>query len=90
MRLANGRAMARGVLAGSVLTLDRALPNLMEYTGAPLLDALRLVTVNPAAMIGLEGEVGSLRVGQVANIVAVNAAGRLVASIVGGQLAASL
>jgi len=90
VRLANGRAMARGVLAGSVLTLDRALPNLMEYTGAPLLDALRLVTVNPAAMIGLEGYVGSLRVGQAVNIVAVNAAGRLVASIVGGQLAASL
>lgn len=90
VRLANGRAMAHGVLAGSVLTLDRALTNLMEYTGAPLGDALRLVTVNPAAMIGLESEVGSLKVGQAANLVAVDAAGKLVASILGGQLAASL
>ena len=88
VRLANGRAMAHGVLAGSVLTLDRALMNMMEYAGAPLVDALRLVTVNPAAMIGLEGEVGSLKVGQAADIVAVDAAGRLLKSIVAGRISA--
>jgi N-acetylglucosamine-6-phosphate deacetylase len=90
VQVANGRAMARGVLAGSVLTLDRALMNFMEYTGAPLEDALRLLTVNPAAMIGLDNEAGGLKVGLAANLVAVDAAGRLVASIQGGRLARDL
>jgi N-acetylglucosamine-6-phosphate deacetylase len=80
--------MAHGVLAGSVLTLDRALMNFVEYTGAPLDEALRLLTANPAAMIGLTGDAGSLAVGQPANVVALDPSGRLVASIQGGQLAA--
>ena len=36
VQVANGSAMARGVLAGSVLTLDRALANFIRFTGAPL------------------------------------------------------
>src|SRR5579862_8741070 len=50
VQVANGRAMIHGVLAGSVLTLDRALSNFVEFAGAPLNDALRLLTANPAAM----------------------------------------
>jgi N-acetylglucosamine-6-phosphate deacetylase len=87
VEVANGRAMARGVLAGSVLTLDRALSNMMAFTGAPLEQALRLLTVNPAAMTGLSQQAGSLAVGGPANLVAVDATGKLVASLVNGQLA---
>src|SRR5271167_3795429 len=36
VQVANGRATAAGVLAGSVLTLDRALTNFVEFTGASL------------------------------------------------------
>jgi N-acetylglucosamine-6-phosphate deacetylase len=89
VQVAEGRAMARGVLAGSVLTLDRALTNFMEFTGAPLEQALRLATVNPAAMTGLSDQVGSVAVGRVASLVAVNAAGKLVGSIVNGQAVAA-
>lgn len=89
VQVANGRAMARGVLAGSVLTLDRALSNFVEFTGAPLEKALRLLTANPAAMTGMNGRAGALTVGAPANLVAVDAAGRLVASMVEGQLAAA-
>jgi N-acetylglucosamine-6-phosphate deacetylase len=89
VQVANGRATAGGVLAGSVLTLDRALANFVEFTGAPLDQALRLLTVNPAAMTGLSAQAGSLAVGQPANLVAVDAAGRLVASIQNGQPLAS-
>ena len=88
VQVAEGRATARGVLAGSVLTLDRAFTNFMAFTGAPIEQALRLLTVNPAAMIELEGEVGSLKVGQTADIVAVDAAGRLLKSIVAGRISA--
>ena len=76
VQVANGRAMARGVLAGSVLTLDRALANFMQFTGAPLEQALRLLTMNPAAMTGLGDQAGSVAVGQPASLVAVDAAGK--------------
>ena len=85
VQVANGIAMVGGVLAGSVLTLDRALANFVKFTGAPLELALRLVTVNPAAMTGIGAQAGSLAVGQPANLVAVDAAGKLVASIIDGQ-----
>jgi N-acetylglucosamine-6-phosphate deacetylase len=82
VQVSNGRAMARGVLAGSVLTLDRALANFIAFTGAPLEQALRLLTVNPAAMTGLGDQAASLAVGQPANLVAVDAAGKLIGSVV--------
>ena len=87
VQVSNGRAMAGGVLAGSVLTLDRALANFVNFTGAPLEDALRLLTTNPAAMTGLGDLAGSLAVGRPANLVALDAKGRLVASILNGQTA---
>ena len=87
VQVANGRATARGVLAGSVLTLDRALKNFMEFTGAPLELALRLATVNPAAMTGLCDQAGLIAVGMPASLVAVDAAGKLVGSVVNGRQA---
>jgi N-acetylglucosamine-6-phosphate deacetylase len=79
--------MARGVLAGSVLTLDRALANFVEFTGAPLEEALRLLTVNPAAMTGLGDQAGSVGVGKAANLVVVDRGGKLVGSVVNGKAA---
>jgi len=84
VEVAQGRAMARGVLAGSVLTLDRALANFLAFTGAPLEEALRLLTVNPASMTGLADRAGSLAVGQAASFVAVDRMGKLVGSVVNG------
>jgi N-acetylglucosamine-6-phosphate deacetylase len=84
VQVANGKAMARGVLAGSVLTLDRALTNFLEFTGADLEQGLRLLSINPAAMTGFQDRAGSLAVGQKANLVAVDGAGKLLASFVNG------
>jgi N-acetylglucosamine-6-phosphate deacetylase len=85
VQVCGNSAMAGDTLAGSVLTLDRAVTNFMEFTGAPLDEALRLATVNPAAMTGLSDEVGSLAVGRVASLVAVDAAGKLVGAVINGQ-----
>ena len=87
VQVANGKATARGVLAGSVLTLDRALTNFVEFTGAPLTDALAMLTSNPARMTGLEDRAGRIRTGMAANLVALDDSGRLLASIVNGRLA---
>ena len=85
VQVENGRATANGVLAGSVLTLDRALANFVRFTGATAEQGVRLMTANPAAMTGLAGKTGSIAVGQSADLAAVNAAGHLVGSVVGGQ-----
>jgi len=85
VQVANGRAMARGVLAGSVLTLDRALTNFVAFTGATLEQGLRLLTSNPAHMSGFESQAGSLSPGSPANLVAIGESGKLLGSIVRGK-----
>ncbi len=85
VQVADGRAMADGVLAGSVLTLDRALTNFVTFTGASVEQGLRLMSTNPAAMTGFSDQAGSLLPGMPANLVAVDAAGRLAGSVVSGR-----
>ena len=87
VQVKDGRATVGGVLAGSVLTLDRALANFIQFTGASVEQALRLLSQNPAAMTGLAHRCGTLAPGKSANLVAIDATGKLVASIVGGQQA---
>jgi N-acetylglucosamine-6-phosphate deacetylase len=58
---------AEGVLAGSTLTLDRALRNIVAL-GTSLPDAVRMLTLNPAVLLGIEFKKGSLRVGADADI----------------------
>lgn len=59
---------AEGKLAGSTLTLDRALRNIVGL-GASLGNALRMLTLNPATLLGIEYKKGSLRAGADADIV---------------------
>ncbi|KAA6461764.1 N-acetylglucosamine-6-phosphate deacetylase [Acidobacteria bacterium AB60] len=86
VKVADGRATAHGVLAGSLLTLDRALQNLVAFTGATVDDGLRAVSTNAASMTGLHEQAGSLTVGQPANLVAVDSRGKLLASVQRGVL----
>jgi N-acetylglucosamine-6-phosphate deacetylase len=59
---------AEGKLAGSTLTLDRALRNIVAL-GIPLPDAARMLTTNPAKLLGIEFKKGALRTGADADIV---------------------
>jgi N-acetylglucosamine-6-phosphate deacetylase len=85
VQVAGGKASMGDVLAGSLLTLDHALTNFVHFTGATLEEGLRLLTANPAEMIGLGDQCGSVAVGQVANLVAVDGGGKLVGSIHQGE-----
>jgi N-acetylglucosamine-6-phosphate deacetylase len=57
-----------GKLAGSTLTLDRALRNIVAL-GASVADAVRMLTLNPASLLGIEFKKGALRVGADADVV---------------------
>jgi N-acetylglucosamine-6-phosphate deacetylase len=59
---------AEGKLAGSTLTLDRGLRNMIAL-GVPLPSALRMVTANPARQIGLGARKGVLGPGADADLV---------------------
>ena len=59
---------AEGKLAGSTLTLDRALRNIVGL-GVRLADAVRMLTLNPATLLGIEFKKGALRTGADADIV---------------------
>jgi N-acetylglucosamine-6-phosphate deacetylase len=81
--------LAKGVktLAGSVLTMDRAVANLRRFTGATLATAVRLASCNPARMLGLE-EIGKIDVGSPANFNVYSAAGELLQTILRGEAVA--
>ncbi len=76
-----------GVLAGSVLTMDRAVANLRAQTGVGLAAAVRMGSVNPARMLGVEG-IGEVRVGEAASLNRFDEAGRLVQTFVRGDVVA--
>ena len=65
----NGKALTpEGALAGSTLTLDVALRNLMKFTGMCLGDAVSCVTANPAKQVGVFDRIGSIAVGKQADL----------------------
>ncbi|MGB2592013.1 MAG: N-acetylglucosamine-6-phosphate deacetylase [Candidatus Acidiferrum sp.] len=59
---------SEGRLAGSTLTLDRALRNIVGL-GISLQDTVRMLTLNPASLLGIEFKKGALRTGADADIV---------------------
>jgi N-acetylglucosamine-6-phosphate deacetylase len=79
--------LADGTLAGSVLTMDRALRNLMRL-GLSLDEAARRCATLPADYLGLEDR-GRLVPGAVADVVVVDRAGRLHAVLIEGQAIAA-
>ncbi|MFB6290326.1 MAG: N-acetylglucosamine-6-phosphate deacetylase [Candidatus Bipolaricaulia bacterium] len=62
--------LENGTIAGSTLTLERAVGNYMEFTGASLVNAVTAVTLNPAKLLGMEDEIGTMTVGSKADLVA--------------------
>lgn len=85
VKVANGRATCDGALAGSVLTMDRALRNLIDFTRAGLQTASRLASTNAAAMLGLESTHGLIAAGRRANIAVLAPDGALVATLLNGR-----
>jgi N-acetylglucosamine-6-phosphate deacetylase len=75
---------AGGKLAGSVLTLDRAVRNVMQFAQWKLERAVRLATLNPACALGIADRKGSLATGKDADIVVLTPRGEVITTIVGG------
>jgi N-acetylglucosamine-6-phosphate deacetylase len=80
----NGQCTSHGKLAGSVLTLDRAVRNVMDFAGWTLQNSVRLATYNPARVLGLEKTKGIIAAGADADFAILNAKGEVLNTIIGG------
>ncbi len=61
-----------GKLAGSHLTLDGACRNVMSYTPYGMCEVVRMASLNPAKLIGIDKDYGSIEVGKVADLILVD------------------
>jgi N-acetylglucosamine-6-phosphate deacetylase len=75
-----------GSLAGSTLKLIDAVKNMVEKVGVPLKDAVNMATINPARVIGIDKELGSIELGKIADIIAVDDGYNIVFTMIGGKV----
>lgn len=78
-------ALKDGTIAGSVLTLDRAVANFAANTGAGLAATVSYATKAPAVSIGAYDQMGSLEKGKRADITIFDGAVRVQRTIIGGR-----
>jgi N-acetylglucosamine-6-phosphate deacetylase len=81
----DGKCLAGGTLAGSLLTLDVAVRNVMTFANLDLQSALRTATLNPAKVVGMSLEMGALESGKPANIAVFNPQHQVIKTIVHGR-----
>jgi N-acetylglucosamine-6-phosphate deacetylase len=82
----NSATLADGTLAGSVLTMDRALRNILAATGLSLAEAWPMTSANAARQIGIEDRKGRLAAGYDADIVLLDAANNVENTLVEGRV----
>lgn len=63
-----------GVLAGSGLTLDRAMRNAVRMLDVDVPQAVRMVSANPAKVLGIDNMYGEIREGYAADLVVLDEA----------------
>ncbi|PKL87508.1 MAG: N-acetylglucosamine-6-phosphate deacetylase [Ignavibacteriae bacterium HGW-Ignavibacteriae-2] len=80
----NKAFLADGTLAGSTLTLNMAVKNIIETTGTKLTDAIRMASLNGSKVVN--AEVGILASGKQADIVVMNNNFDVIYTIVKGEL----
>jgi N-acetylglucosamine-6-phosphate deacetylase len=76
--------MENGQLAGSLLSLDSAVKNLIHFTGCSLSQALKTVTGIPTRILGLRKQFGKLAPGYPADLVLLTPDLEIIATFVGG------
>jgi N-acetylglucosamine-6-phosphate deacetylase len=81
----DGKCTSNGSLAGSVLTMDRAVRNVTKFSDWSLRDAVRAASLNAARAVGLDGTHGVLQVGARADFTVLNSSGEVMKTIVGGR-----
>jgi N-acetylglucosamine-6-phosphate deacetylase len=77
--------LADGTLAGSLLTMDQAVRNMVQWADVTREDALRMASERPAALLGMEN-LGRIAVGAAADLVLLNNDFSVRATIINGEV----
>jgi N-acetylglucosamine-6-phosphate deacetylase len=78
--------LSDGTLAGSILSLDKAIRNLISYTGCSLAQAVRTVTATPATVLGIANRKGQIAPGFDADLVLLSPGFDVEATFVDGSV----
>ena len=84
VELKDGRCTRDGNLAGSALTMDRAVRNVMKFAGLSLQQAVRAASMNPASAVGIKK--GTIEPGADADFTVLTPDGEVRATAVKGVL----
>lgn len=83
----NGEArLEDGTLAGSVLRMNRAIENMVTKVGVPFTQAVDYATINPARMLKIDDEAGSIKVGKRADFTIINENFDVLMTVRGGKI----
>lgn len=75
----------RGSIAGSVITMRDAVKNMLSLGFTPL-EVSKMASANPAKLLGIEKDFGSIEVGKRADLVALDEKGNVTFLMVGGKI----
>jgi N-acetylglucosamine-6-phosphate deacetylase len=78
--------LANGALAGSTLTLERAVRNIMRACELSLVEALPMASAVPAASLGLAHRKGAIAVGMDADLIVIDGEVNVYLTMVGGEI----
>ncbi|MCL5985602.1 MAG: N-acetylglucosamine-6-phosphate deacetylase [Actinobacteria bacterium] len=73
-------------IAGSVMTMDMAIRNMINNCGVRLHEAVKMATYNPAKLLGIDKDKGSIDVGKDADIVLIDEDINVFMTMIGGKI----
>lgn len=83
----DGRSVLEdGTIAGSTATMNTCVRNVHHVVGVPLLEAVRMASLNPARAMGLAARFGSLEEGKSANLIVTDKDLNIYLTMVGGEI----
>jgi len=80
------KLMDRTAFAGSVATADRLVRTMTDIADVPLMDAVRMMTITPARIMGVDDKKGSIAIGKDADLVLFDDSITVDTVIIGGRV----
>ncbi len=78
--------LADGTLAGSTLSMNRAVWNMVRFSGCTLAQAVEMASLTPAKVLGLESRKGRIAPGYDADLTVLGSSGEVLATVVAGEM----
>jgi N-acetylglucosamine-6-phosphate deacetylase len=79
--------LENGTLAGSILRMDQAVSNIVQFSSCSLAEAVRMASTTPAEVLGIQDRFGHVLSGYPANLVLLDGNVQVQGTWIEGQLA---